>query len=59
MEVLTTKPGIQLYTGRRTGVALETQYYPDTPNRPEFPSSLLRPGEEYRHTTVYRFSVEP
>lgn len=57
MEVLTTKPGIQLYTGRRTGVALETQYYPDTPNRPDFPSSLLRPGEEYRHTTVYRFSV--
>jgi aldose 1-epimerase len=59
MEVLSTKPGIQLYTGRRTGVALETQYYPDTPNRPEFPSSLLLPGEEYRHTTVYRFSVEP
>jgi len=59
MEVLTTKPGIQLYTGRRTGVALETQYYPDAPNRPEFPSSLLRPGEEYHHTTVYRFSVEP
>jgi aldose 1-epimerase len=59
MEVLTTKPGIQLYTGRRTGVALETQYYPDTPNRPEFPSSILRPGEEYRHTTVYRFTVDP
>jgi len=59
MEVLTTKPGIQLYTGRRTGVALETQYFPDAPNRPEFPSSLLRPGEEYRHITVYRFSVAP
>ena len=58
MEVLTTKPGIQLYTGRRTGVALETQYYPDAPNRPEFPSSLLRPGEEYHHTTIYRFSVD-
>lgn len=59
MEVFTTKPGIQLYTGRRTGVALETQYFPDTPNRPEFPTSLLLPDSEYHHTTVYRFSVAP
>lgn len=58
MEVLSTQPGIQIYTGRTTGVALETQHFPNSPNQPNFPSTLLRPGEEYRHTTVFRFSVQ-
>ena len=40
------------------GVALETQHYPDSPNHPEFPSTVLRPGETFRSTTVYRFSAE-
>jgi aldose 1-epimerase len=72
MEVLTTEPGIQLYTGnwlgeekgkagrvypRRSGVCLETQHYPDSPNRPEFPSTVVRPGETYRSKTVFAFSV--
>ena len=73
MEVLTTEPGVQLYTGnfldgtltgkdgavyeQRTGFCLETQHFPDSPNQPEFPSTILRPGEEYRSTTVYRFGV--
>ena len=55
MEVLTTKPGVQLYTGNPRGLCLETEFYPDSPNRPEFPSPVLRPGQTYRHTTVYRF----
>jgi aldose 1-epimerase len=74
MEVLTTEPGIQLYTanfldgsiagkggavyGRRCGLCLETQHFPDSPNQPNFPTTVLRPGEEYRTTTIYRFSVE-
>lgn len=72
MTVLTDMPGIQLYTGgamssRRgkngtalapgAGLCLETQFYPDSPNRPEFPSALLRAGERYEHTTIWRFSV--
>lgn len=73
LEVLTTEPGIQFYTGNfldgsvtgkgghvyhhRYGLALETQHFPDSPNQPSFPSTILRPGEEYRSTTVYRFSV--
>lgn len=73
MEVLTTEPGIQFYSGnwgrpipgrngttypRWGGLALETQHFPDSPNKPNFPSTVVRPGEEYRSTTVYRFSVE-
>jgi len=74
MEVLTTEPGVQFYTGNfldgtlmgkggkvyqhRYGFCLETQHYPDSPNRPEFPTTVLRPGEEYRTTTIYRFSAE-
>lgn len=74
MEVFTTEPGIQLYTGnfldgslkgkrgivyaRHTGFCLETQHFPDAVNKPAFPSVILRPGQTYRHTTVYRFSVE-
>jgi len=73
MEVLTTEPGLQLYTGnlldgtlagpsgrlyrQSDGLCLETHHYPDSPNRPEFPSPVLRPGAAYRSTTVYRFSA--
>lgn len=70
MEILTTEPGIQFYTGNflegtpATGDApkhgafcLETQHYPDSPNRPDFPTTRLNPGETYRQTTVHRFSV--
>jgi aldose 1-epimerase len=74
MEVLTTEPGVQFYTGNfldgsltgkggkvyahRTGFCLETQHFPDSPNQPKFPSTVLKPGAEYRSTTVYRFSAE-
>ena len=72
MEVLTTEPGIQLYTGnwlgeekgkggrvypKRSGFCLETQHYPDSPNRPDFPTTVVRPGETYRSQTVFAFSV--
>ncbi len=72
MECFTTEPGVQLYTGnhlsgkeigkagiaytKRTGFCLETQHYPDSPNRPEFPSTLVRPGETFKSTTIYKFS---
>jgi len=74
MEVLTTEPGLQFYSGNfldgtdmgkggvvyehRSGLCLETQHFPDSPNQPDFPSTVLRPGETYRSTTVYRFSAE-
>lgn len=74
MEVRTTEPGVQFYTGnfldgtitgkggrtyvRRSGFCLETQHFPDSPNKPDFPSVVLRPGETYRTTTVYRFGTE-
>ena len=74
MEVLTDQPALQFYGGNffdgsttgkygrplayRESIALETQKYPDTPNHPEFPSTLLNPGEEYTHVCVYRFSVK-
>ena len=73
LEISTTEPGIQFYTGnfldgtltgksgrpyvRRTGFALETQHYPDSPNHPEFPNTILRPGETYRSKTVFAFST--
>jgi aldose 1-epimerase len=70
MEVYTTQPGVQLYTGnfldgsaasggypRHAGLCLETQHYPDSPNRPQFPSTVLRSGETYRQVTVHRFLV--
>jgi len=73
MEVLTREPGVQFYTanfldgsltgkdgtvyGRRCAFCLETQHFPDSPNRPEFPTTVLRPGEVYETTTVYRFSA--
>jgi aldose 1-epimerase len=73
MEVSTTEPGVQLYTGnwldgkirgvdgvvypRHGGFCLETQHYPDSPNKPTFPSCILRPGQTFSSTTVFRFSV--
>jgi aldose 1-epimerase len=66
LEVRTTEPGIQFYTGnlldgrpyaRRSGFTLETQHFPDSPNRAEFPSTVLRPGNEYRSTTIYAFGL--
>jgi aldose 1-epimerase len=72
MRIFTTEPGIQFYSGnvlkncvgRRgriyqpcDGFCLETQHFPDSPNRPEFPSTYLRPGEEYNSTTIYSFSL--
>ena len=74
MEVHTTEPAIQFYAGnmmppsmpgkggrtyiRRGGLCLETQHYPDSPNKPEFPSTTLKPGETYRTTTVYTLSAK-
>jgi len=73
MEVYTTQPGIQLYTanflddrykadgvqyGKHYGLCLETQHFPDSPNKPDYPSTLLRPGETYKQTTVHKFSVQ-
>jgi aldose 1-epimerase len=74
MEVFTTEPGVQLYTGNhlkgteignsgepygpRTGFCLETQHFPDSPNQPDFPSTLLQPDEVYNSTTIYKFSVK-
>jgi len=74
MEVRTTEPGVQLYTGnfldgsltgkggrryeRHAGFCLETQHYPDAPHHPNFPSIVLRPGATYRQTTVHRFLAE-
>ncbi|HSJ04853.1 MAG TPA: aldose epimerase family protein [Verrucomicrobium sp.] len=72
MEVLTTEPAVQLYTANGLGVTgkqghkygarhafcLETQHFPDSPNRPEFPSTTLSPGDSYQHTCIYKFSVE-
>ena len=74
LDVFTTEPGIQFYTGnfldgsitgkngikyeRRTGLCLETQHFPDSPNIPDFPSVVLNPGEEYRSTTIIRFLTD-
>ncbi len=74
LDVSTTEPGLQFYSGnfldgtisgkgghaygRRSGFCLETQHYPDSPNEPRFPSTILRPGQEYRSRTVYTFGVE-
>ncbi len=55
LEVRTTQPGIQLYTGNPQGFALETQHYPDSVNHPNFPSTILRPGKTFRSTTVFSF----
>ena len=73
MEISTTEPGIQFYSGNkldgsmsgkgghvygsRTGLCLETQHFPDSPNKPNFPSTVLRPGDHYKSTTVFKFGV--
>lgn len=74
MEVHTTEPGIQFYTGnfldgsitgkgnvvyqKHAGFCLETQHFPDSPNQPAFPSTVLKPGEKYTQTTVYTFLLK-
>lgn len=55
--VETTQPGLQLFTGKPGAVALETQHFADAPHHPNFPSTVLRPGETFEATTVYRFEV--
>lgn len=75
LDIFTSEPGIQFYSGNfldgsivgkggrayghRSGLCLETQHYPDSPNQPGFPDTILRPGDEYRSRTVWRFSVSP
>lgn len=73
MEVFSTEPGVQFYTGnfldgklsgkgatysKRFGLCLETEHYPDSPNQPQFPTTVLKPGETYKTSTSYRFSVK-
>jgi aldose 1-epimerase len=58
MEVYTTQPGLQFYTGNPRAYCLEGQHYPDSPNQPSFPSTLLRPGQKFSEVTVYKFSVQ-
>jgi aldose 1-epimerase len=74
LEVLTTEPGLQFYSGNgldgslvgkggkryhgRSGLCLETQHFPDSPNQPAFPTTRLKPGQRYESTTVYRFSTD-
>ena len=75
MEVFTTQPGIQFYTGnfldgtlkntragmkyiKHAGLCLETQHFPDSPNQPSFPNTILKPGETFHETTVYKFSIK-
>jgi aldose 1-epimerase len=75
LEVFTTQPGLQFYSGNfldgtitgkhgvvyghRSGLALETQHYPDSPNHPGFPSTILEPGQVFRSQTVWRFGIQP
>jgi aldose 1-epimerase len=58
LTVSTDQPGIQFYSSNGNAVALETQHFPDSPNRPEFPSTVLRPGETYKTTTVLSFGTD-
>ena len=75
MEVFTTQPGLQFYSGnfldgtlantkggkkyvQHAALCLETQHFPDSPNQPSFPSTILKPGETYHHVTVYKFSTK-
>lgn len=73
MEIFTTEPGLQFYAGnfldgtlmgkegriyqKHGGLCLEAQHFPDSPNQPDFPNTILQPGEEYRQTTIYKFST--
>jgi aldose 1-epimerase len=75
LEVYTNQPGIQIYSGnfldgtitgkhghvyqQHDGLALETQHFPDSPNHPDFPATILRPGETFQSRTMYRFSAKP
>ena len=58
MEVRTTQPGLQLFTGRSGRFCLETQHFPDSIHHPNFPSTILRPGEKFESTTIYAFSTK-
>lgn len=58
LEVWNDHPGLQVYTGARTAIALESQMYPDSPNHSNFPSTVLKPGKVYRHTCVYKLKVK-
>ena len=71
MDLFTTQPGLVFYSGnfldggpssggfaRHEGFCLETQHFPDSPNRPDFPTTILKPGERYRHKTLHRFSTD-
>jgi len=74
LEVSTTQPGMQFYSGnfldgaivgkggrvyvKHSGCCFETQHFPDSPNHPNFPSTVLKPGQEYRHMTSFKFSAE-
>src|SRR5579871_1602342 len=74
LEVSTTQPAVQFYTGnfldgsvtgksghvykRRNGLCLETQHYPDSPNHPDFPNTILKPGEKFHQTTAFKFSTK-
>jgi len=74
MEAFSTEPGVQFYCGnfldgrvpgkngikypKRSGLCLEAQHFPDSPNKPEFPTTLLKPGEIYHQTTIYKFSTK-
>jgi aldose 1-epimerase len=73
MEISTTEPGLQFYSGnfldgtiagkggrgyqRHSGFCLETQHFPDSPNKPNFPSTILRPGAVYKSLTIHKFST--
>ena len=63
MEMFTTEPGLQFYSGNflesaHAALCLEAQHFPDSPNKPSFPNTILQPGEIYRQTTIYKFSVK-
>ena len=73
MEIYTTQPAIQFYTGnfldgtikaggktygKHSGLCLETQHFPDSPNQKIFPTTVLKPGETYKQSTIHRFSVQ-
>ena len=58
LEVWNDHPGLQVYTGARSAIALESQMYPDSPNHKEFPSTVLRPKQKYTHTCIYKMGVK-
>jgi len=74
MDIFTQEPGLQFYSGNfmqgkntfksgakddfRTAFCMETQHFPDSPNQPNFPSTVLEPGKEYHTVTIYKFSVK-